>query len=328
MADRLVASGVPVHSLDARRPSDAPRSIFQLSRLIARLRPALVHTFLFHANIIGRLSASLAGSAPVISSIRVAERRYRHHLILENATCRLSDKLVCVSEAVSEYTRRHSHVPSTLLETIPNAIDAGSIVTCKAERSQLGVPPDGIVALYVGRLDAQKGVDVLLRALAIAHSRDPRVHVVVVGAGPDRVDLASLAQQLGVAARTHFLGWRADVPALMNAADLFVMPSRWEGMPNAVLEAMSHGLPVIATRAEGSTELVRDGETGLLVDIDRADELARALLLLAHDVDLRQRMGRGGREVTRREFSLALMIRRYTRLYESVLQETSERNRA
>jgi glycosyltransferase involved in cell wall biosynthesis len=107
--------------------------------------------------------------------------------------------------------------------------------------------------------------------------------------------------------------------SLMRTTDFFVMPSRWEGMPNSVLEAMSVGLPVIATRAEGSTQLVRDGQTGMLVGIDRPAELAEAMLRLAGDATLRAQYGRNGQDVARREFSLAQMIERYSQLYESLL---------
>jgi starch synthase (maltosyl-transferring) len=319
MADRLEKAGIAVHSLDARRSTDAPRAVSRLLRLLNRLRPALLHTFLFHANIVGRLSAYLAGTSRVVSSVRVAEKRYRYHLVLENLTCRLSDKVVCVSDAVCRYTRRHSHVPAARLTAIANGIDSAADDSVPVDRSEMGVPPDATAALYVGRLDEQKGVDSLLHALAIAQSRDPRLHLVLAGSGPEQQSLIGLVRQLGVESRTHFLGWRADVLSLMRTTDFFVMPSRWEGMPNSVLEAMSVGLPVIATRAEGSTQLVRDGQTGMLVGIDRPAELAEAMLRLAGDATLRAQYGRNGQDVARREFSLAQMIERYSQLYESLL---------
>jgi glycosyltransferase involved in cell wall biosynthesis len=117
-----------------------------------------------------------------------------------------------------------------------------------------------------------------------------------------------------------FLGWRDDVSALMRAADFFVMPSRWEGMPNAVLEAMAAGLPVIATQAEGSTELVRNGETGRLVSIDDENELASAIVELSRDPKLRAAWGERGQAIARTEFSVATMIARYDQLYASLLR--------
>jgi glycosyltransferase involved in cell wall biosynthesis len=206
------------------------------------------------------------------------------------------------------------------LAVIPNAVDAAAeLDENRAPRSVLGAPPDALAALYVGRLDPQKGVDVLLHAVARAHRVLPHLHLSLAGIGPDQDALVNLARQLGVDSRTHFLGWRNDVPALLGAADLFVMPSRWEGMPNALLEAMAAGLPVIATRAQGSTELVRDGETGKLIAIDQPDELADAMVSLGNDPALRRRYGRTGREFAHREFSLERMIGRYLALYDSLL---------
>ena len=321
LAERLSGAGIQVHSLRANTVWSAPRAVWKLAMLMRRFRPAIVHTFLFHANIIGRLAARLADVPRVLSSIRVAERRYQYHLILENLTCRLSQKIVCVSHAVARFTYRNSHVPGSWLVVIPNGIDARSDhSTVALNRSSLGLSPDSIVALYVGRLDPQKGVDVLLRALAIARNRCDNLHLLVAGSGPDRESLTALARQLGLASHVHFLGWREDVPALMRAADLFVMPSRWEGMPNAVLEAMSMGLPVIATRAEGSAELVRDGETGRLVAIDDESGLASAIVESACNAGLRALWGERGQAVARDEYSLGTMIARYEQLFESLLR--------
>jgi starch synthase (maltosyl-transferring) len=320
MAERLKGAGIAVHSLSARRAWHAPFAVLRLTRLLSRFRPALVHTFLFHANSIGRLAARLAGAPPVVSCIRVAEKRYRHHLIIENLTCRLSGMIVCVSQAVADFTRRRSHVPAMRLAVIPNAVDAldepaGGTVA----RSVLGAPPHALAAVYVGRLDPQKGVDVLLQAIARAQQSLPHLHVSLAGSGPEQESLIKMARQLNVDSRTHFLGWRDDVCNLLKAADLFVMPSRWEGMPNAVLEAMAAGLPVIATRAEGSAELVRDGQTGKLVAIDDPDELAAAMVSLGNDPAMRRRYGQNGQEVARREFSIDRMIAQYVALYESLL---------
>jgi starch synthase (maltosyl-transferring) len=320
LGDRLAAAGVPVHSLHASGLWDAPRAIWQLSQLIHRVRPAIVHTFLFHANLVGRVAARLAAAPRVLCSVRVAERRFRYHLILENLTCRLSRKSVCVSDAVARFTQRRSHVPRSRLVVIPNGVEVPpSDVAPAPIRSGFGLPHDSMVAIYVGRLDPQKGVDVLLHAIAIAREQTANLHLLVAGSGPESNSLVALAEELGIISHVHFLGWRDDVNALLRAADFFVMPSRWEGMPNAVLEAMAAGLPVIATPAEGSAELVRDGETGRLVPIDDADALAGALTELTRDATQRVAWGQHGQVIARTKFSIATMITRYEQLYESVM---------
>jgi glycosyltransferase involved in cell wall biosynthesis len=320
LGERLRVAGIPVHTLRAANVWNAPGAIWELSQLMHRLRPTIVHTFLFHANMVGRLAGWLTAVPRILSSIRVAERRFRYHLILENMTCRFSHKVVCVSDAVARFTRRRSHVPASRLVVIPNGVELQPNSSAPApDRSDVGLSHDSIVALYVGRLDPQKGVDVLLRALAIARSNVANLHLLVAGSGLEHSSLVGLAQQLGLESHVHFLGWRDDVSALMHAADFFVMPSRWEGMPNAVLEAMAAGLPVIATRAEGSAELVRNGETGRLVAIDDEKELASAIVELAHDPALRAVWGKRGQATARTEYSLSTMLGRYDQLYESLL---------
>jgi starch synthase (maltosyl-transferring) len=320
MAERIAHAGIPVYSLGARHGGDAPWALWRLVRLLTQIQPVLVHTFLFHANVVGRVAASLAGTSHIVSSIRVAEKRYRHHWVLENVTCRLSDQVVCVSDAVAAFTRRHSRVPLARLTVIPNGIDTSTLLESRGlDRTVLGVPSHGIAGLYVGRLDVQKGVDVLLHALALAQRHSSGLHIVIAGAGPEQASLVDLARQLHIDSHVHFLGWRDDVPALLRAADFFVLPSRWEGMPNAVLEAMAAGLPVIATRVEGLTQLVRDGETGKLVGIDRPEELAEAMIELAGDRAARARYGRNAQEIARHQFSLSHMIAQYEQLYESLL---------
>jgi glycosyltransferase involved in cell wall biosynthesis len=318
LADELSSRGIPVHSLYARGARDFSRSVWRLTRIMRRTRPELVQTFLFHANVVGRLAARCAGVPRVFSSIRVAEKRHRYHLVVENLTCRLSDRIVCVSQAVGRFTRRHSHVPPQRLLVITNGVDVDAIDGVPGiDRRALGILPDALLALYVGRLDRQKGVDVLLHAFARVRHRLPQLALVVAGAGPERDALVALARELGIDAHAHFLGWRGDVPALCTAADFLVMPSRWEGMPNAVLEAMAAGLPVIATRVEGSSELVQDGDTGKLVASDSVEELADSMIALATDRATRERYGRNGRDRVRQAFSLQRMIADYERLYES-----------
>jgi len=180
------------------------------------------------------------------------------------------------------------------------------------------VPPDAVVALYVGRLDYQKGLDTLLHAFARVLERNRRVHLCLAGTGAEQHSLAMLADRLAIVSHVHFLGWREDVPELLQAADFLVLPSRWEGMANAILEAMAAALPVVATRVEGSNELIRDGETGILVGVDRPAELADAILSLAGDAAVRSRLGDAGRNRACADFSLATMIARYEALYDSL----------
>ncbi len=327
VAERLRAGGIPVHALGARSAWSAISSAARLVRLMRRARPVLVHTFLFHANVLGRLAACAAGVPHVVSSIRVAERRYGYHLVLENLTARLADRVVCVSDAVRQFMMRRAYLPRARLTVIPNGADPQR--TCGVaplDRSSIAVPHDAVLAVYAGRLDPQKGCDVLIEALALATCDVPRLHLALAGTGPQAGSLARLAEERGVAARTHFLGWCDDIPRLLAAADLFVLASRWEGMPNAVLEAMAAGLPVVATRAEGVPELVQEERTGLLVPVGDAAQLAAALRRAASDARARAEWGARARTRVAEHFSLDQMISRYDALYRAILVSGHERD--
>jgi glycosyltransferase involved in cell wall biosynthesis len=148
----------------------------------------------------------------------------------------------------------------------------------------------------------------------------PGVRTLIAGDGPLRGELEETAQAFGLDGAVKFLGHRDDVPRLLAAADMLVLPSIYEGLPNVVLEAMRFGKPVVATAAPGTTELVTDGQTGLLVPIHDPTALARAIRTAVDNRDLAHRLGEAGRARVLSEFSAAAMVERFARLYESLAQ--------
>ncbi|MBW6397184.1 glycosyltransferase [Roseomonas sp. HJA6] len=161
--------------------------------------------------------------------------------------------------------------------------------------------------LAMGRLHRNKGFDVAIRALA----RLPGAHLSVAGEGPDRAALESVARDAGVADRVTFLGWRSDIGALLAGADIFVCSSRHEPLGNIVLESWSAGRPVVAAAAQGPSELIEDGETGLLVPIDDADALARNIAALIADPQRAARIAQQGRAAFERDFTEAAVTARW-----------------
>jgi glycosyltransferase involved in cell wall biosynthesis len=173
--------------------------------------------------------------------------------------------------------------------------------------------------LSVGRIVYQKGLDLGLRALA--QLKDLDWHWSIAGDGPQMDPLKSLAQELGIAERVTFLGWqsKADLTQAYHRANLFLFPSRHEGMPNAVLEAMASGLPVIATRIAGNEELVLDGETGVLVAPEDVNALRDGLRRLLTDAQMRERMGRASRLRVEREYSWESVALQYSEYLKKIL---------
>jgi starch synthase (maltosyl-transferring) len=320
LAGEVRRAGLPCRCLgvDRRRPA---RAVARLARALREHRPELVQSFLFHANVAARLAAPWAGRPWVVGGIRVAEHRKRWHLALDRLTESLASGSVCVSRGVLEFSRRAGGLDPRRLTVIPNGIDPAPFDRARGvPREALGIPGDARLALAVGRLDAQKGIPDLLAAAERVILADSAWHLALAGDGPCRGWLVDqLATRPALAGRVHWLGVRNDIPGLLRSADLLVLASLWEGMPNAVLEAMAAGRAVVATAVEGTAELVVPGETGWLVPPHDPEALGRALLEAARDPGLCQILGRNGRARVEAEFSLARTVMEYERLWAGLL---------
>ena len=188
-----------------------------------------------------------------------------------------------------------------------------------AARRELGLGDDDVAAIMVARLDRLKGQDLLLRALAHLAPHEPRLKVVIVGDGPERDDLVGLAVQLGIADRVVFTGLRRDVPRLLAAADLGVLPSAHEGVPMSVIEQMAAGLPVVASAVGGLPDIVHDGEEGYLVPAGDLDVLTRRLGELVGDEELRRGFGKAARLRAERDYSITTTARCCERMISELL---------
>jgi len=183
----------------------------------------------------------------------------------------------------------------------------------------LDIPPGSRTLIAVGRLDSQKGLRFRIEAVPAVVARDRNVHLLIVGEGPERPILVRDIRDRQLGQHVHLLGQRSNVPQLLKACDAFVLSSLLEGMPNALLEAMAAGLPVIATRVEGVTELITDGETGLLVEPGSATALGAAMTTMLQDPNLAREMGTAAQNRVKAEFSWEQTTAAYERLYESLL---------
>jgi glycosyltransferase involved in cell wall biosynthesis len=229
-------------------------------------------------------------------------------LRLKRLTSRRLAAHVAVGDAVARRIEALAGLPASSIQTIHNGV--ADVVLEPVPR-----PFDGPVIGTIGRLDHQKGLDLLLRALAEL----PGAGLSIVGDGPERAELERLAAGLGVADRVRFEGWRADARRHLTAIDVFVLPSRFEGFPLAILEAMLAALPVVATSVGSVAESVADGDTGLLVAPEDPVALAGALRRLLADPGQRARMGAHGR-ARALELTPAAMARAYSDLYRELLQ--------
>jgi glycosyltransferase involved in cell wall biosynthesis len=324
LADELQSAGVPVVCLGAKHWSSVG-IMLSLVRALRQFRPAILQTFLFHANILGRIAGRLAGIKTIVSGIRVAEKRSRLPLWIDRWTNGLVEVNVCVSQAVADFSANQTRLLPGKIVVIPNGVDVARFAGVgPADLVELGIPGSAQVLLTIGRLDRQKGLSTLIEAAALVVPRFPHAHFLLVGEGPLRSELERMVREKELADHIHLAGWRSDVPAILATGTALILPSLWEGMPNVVLEAMASGLPVVATRVEGSTELVTENRTGHLVPVQSPSDLAAAIENFLSDPTQARLMGQAGQERAKAQFSWDKMVGRYCELYRALLARQDE----
>jgi glycosyltransferase involved in cell wall biosynthesis len=209
-------------------------------------------------------------------------------------------------------------LPERKLVVIPNAVDAEAIKAARrADLKEFGFPPDARVILFVGRLDEQKDPVRLIEAFRIVAETHPCARLLMVGQGPLEAELRRQAESLGD--RVRFTGRREDVPSLLKAATCLALPSRWEGMPNVVLEAMAAGTPVVAAAAEGISELLCDGASGTVVHSAGVAEFAVALDAVLNEFREAALLAITAQHIAKKEFTISAMTTAYRNLYLELL---------
>ena len=316
---RLEDAGIETHFLGVKSKWQFLSAVTRLQKLLAAQLADIVQTFLFHANVVGALAARQAKIDRICLGIRVADPSRSRHWI-ERGAARRADRIVCVSQSVADFCRTTAGFPEDKLVVIPNGVNlarfAGATPLGLAE---LGVPAGRRALLFVGRLDRQKGLDVLLPAMPKLFEQLPLHDLVIVGEGPQRRELETLA---GGDQRIHFTGRRSDVPNILAAADVLVLPSRYEGMPNVLLEAMAAGKPVVATRAEGVMELLGDGAEQQTAELTDLPGFLGKIAKLANSADtasqLASVLGSRNQMRVKTAYSMPAMIDAYEALYGSL----------
>jgi glycosyltransferase involved in cell wall biosynthesis len=318
LADELERAGIQTHYLGAKTVAAFPRTLRRLSSLLVLDRPDVMQTFLFHANVLGTWAARRAGVRHVLSGIRVAERRTWHRW-LARLTDRWIDRHVCVSQAVADFSATRTGLPPEKLLVIPNGVDLARFQGAKiADLTKFGVSAGRAIFACVGRLEQQKGIDWLLDLMPQVFARHATHDLLVVGDGPQRAALERRTAALGIAHRVHFAGFQQNIPGILAACDCLVLPSRWEGMPNILLEAMAAGRPVLATAAEGVDEILGPEDEVQRVAGDNAQVFLDKLLTMLGQPALRARLGAANTELAEAKFSIGRTVAAYERLYESL----------
>lgn len=326
--DRIRRSGVEVHEL-RKRPGKDIAAYGRMWRLLRRLRPHIVHTRNLPA-LDMMVPARLAGVPRFVHSehgldmIEIDGRNAKYNG-LRRASRLIVDHYITMSRDLNEWMRREIGVPAARIDTIYNGVDTTRF---SPQGDSFALPkrssaPGTVIIGTIGRLDPVKNQILLARATAhlLAHRPNlrARVRLAIVGDGTEREKIETVLRETGIRDVAWLPGFRDDTPALYRGFDVFVLPSRREGISNTLLEAMASGRPVIATRIGGNPEIVPDGVVGRLVEPEDVDALAQAILRYVEDADLARAHGAAGRAHVLRTFSLDAMMKSYDEVYRALL---------
>jgi glycosyltransferase involved in cell wall biosynthesis len=339
----LIAPGARAIYLDSLRRPLSPladlRALLRLYRELQRARPAIVHTHMAKAGMLGRVAAAAynmtRGAAPRARVIHT----YHGHVLdgyfsplmttvfitLERMLARVSDCIVAISPAIERELRDGFRIGrGAQYRVVPLGFDLGEFAAiddrARADaRRRLDVAADADVVSTVGRLTAIKQHRLFLDAIAAAARSRPRVLALVAGDGELRSDLEAYARQLGIADRVRFLGWRRDLSTIYGATDVFMLTSRNEGTPVALIEAMASGVPGVSTDVGGVKDVIDSTDVGARVPDGDTAGLAAHLVRYLADPELRRRSGQRARAAVLDRYGLDRLVRDITALYRDLL---------
>ena len=321
-AQRLREQGLKTETLGlTRTPSRADAG--RLAEIIRRERPDIVHAVMYQAIQLARMAKPLSGASfKLVSSPRVNYRsRSLWTLIVDRWLKERDDLLIAECEASRQFLLKKLAYDPAKVITIRNGVDLAGWPASKIDRQgkrlELRLGAGDVLIGAVGRLDRQKGFSTLIEAMALL--KDSPLRCAIVGEGPERPRLEALIREHRLEGRVWLLGEKGEMPSWLSAFDLYCLPSLWEGLPNALLEAMALGLPVVASDVDGVPEAVDAGKNGLLTPPSDPAALARALKSLADDPQKRAALGAAAKAAVSERFTLRRMIAEYEQAYESVL---------
>jgi glycosyltransferase involved in cell wall biosynthesis len=334
LLEKLKGSGVAIREFHPVGGLDSPRGLYQLARLAVCLRREkfdVVHTHDLWTNLMGVLAARMAGVPAIVSSRRDLAHFDWYQGSRRNWLRRiqnLSGVVLANATPIRDALISDDGFAPEKLRVIHNGVDTAKFQRGRRDRERLfpGIQNQKLVVLVGNMHSDVKGHPWLIDAAPAVLKEFTQTQFVFAGDGEARPVFEDQAAKLGVQSNFIFLGRRSDIPDVLASCDIAVLPSRAEGLPNAVLEYMAAGLPTIASRVGGNPELVEDGVTGLLVRPEDSGAIACALLRLLRDPELSLKMAESGRKVAVENYSFERLIREVDALYTELLRRRGRDN--
>lgn len=325
LGEQVIKMGFPLIELHLMHKKGWDGQVVrELSRIIREEHVDLVHSHLYHANLYSRIAAWRSGVPAVITVHNTYLKRKWYRQLLNRLLAKVTGAIVAVSEDIRADVLRYDKVPEKLVHVIPNGIDltrVASTLSSVQARQRLGLSADDFVLGTVGRLEEQKGQRYLIQAVGDLKASGIGVKLLIIGDGRLREELEKQIQQLNVQDSVSLLGTRKDVADILKAVDLFVMPSLWEGLSLAMLEAMAAGIPVVATDVGGVSQVFGDNEYGYRIQPGSAQALADKIAYCLASKENVARMAKKGQQLVREKYSSQNMVRNLEKIYRAVLSK-------
>jgi glycosyltransferase involved in cell wall biosynthesis len=319
IGEKLIALGIPVTYLDLKSPFDWA-VIGRFQTVVRDFHPDLLVTYLIHADLFGRVFGRIFGIKQIFCSVRVKliQPKYLPLLMLDGLTSFFVDHYHFNSESVASMYRKYFFLPEKKITVIPNGLDLNRFTpdsrSRQTTRTSLGLE-DALVIGCNARLEKQKGHTYLIEAFARLSHSYPKAKMILINDGQEKENLLKLVQNLGITSQVLFLGRRDDVPELLNAMDIFAFPTLFEGMANALMEAMASGLPIVATDIPENKELLVHDVSGILVPTRNSQAICIALEQLIIHTEKATSLGQNARKIALQRFDLTQVVARYRAFY-------------
>ena len=325
--------GVIKHNVDFSRSPYSPKvlkSLQQMEKLLKEIHFSLVHVHTPVAAFVTRLACQRTNTHPVLYTAHgfhfykgAPLKNWLLYYNMEKLAARWTDGLITINEEDFEAAKKFRLRNNGQVFYVPGVgVDVEAIqqraaaIDRSTKRRELGIDDKSTVIITVGELNTNKNHTQVLRALS--ELRKTNLHYLIVGTGENELKLKKMVKQLSLQNNVSFLGFRKDIPELLSASDIFILTSRREGLPRAILEAMAVGLPIIATNVRGNRDLVKHGENGYSVQLDDVQQTILAIEALSSSKSLRESMGEINREVVR-EYSLERVLSETEVIYDFFL---------
>lgn len=319
VSEYIKKENIPVYSLDLNGAKSLIKSSMRLKKIIKKHKPMIIHSYMFHADMLARVIGKISKVPIIISSVRNENIGGKNRERIMKLTDKLTDCVTVVCQAAAIKLIDSKVIKKEKTQVIYNGIELEWFNENEAKENSDDIA--GFNILSIGRLHKQKNFPLLIESIADLVTSYPSIKVFIAGEGEDSEKIEKVVKENDLDNHISLLGRRSDINELLNKSDLFVLPSFWEGMPNVVLEAMAASKPVVCTDVGGASEIIENGKTGYLIPSNDKNSMKKTIIkIIKMKKGDRVIMGNLGRKRVEESFSIEETVKQTESLYEMLLK--------